>query len=237
MPDSIGFFGYWHLALFGVLLPIGAWRSRRRLLADELPPRKAYFVSVIIQQLIFLGISIGVAVSLGIPVLGPWRFDLPVALASAGLLVGAVFTIRPRWEKQVAAGERQVHLVTPTDRTEYGLWAVISMLAGIGEEITYRGVLFAIVTALTGSPAASVVLCSLAFGAGHLVQGWQAAAAVVLFAAAFHLIVMASGSLHLAIIVHAGYDLIAGWTYGRLARSNSFMNDTSASTLFRGQAL
>ena len=56
------------------------------------------------------------------------------------------------------------------------------------------------------------------FGAAHALQGFKSAAVIVVFAMAFQLLVWTSGSLLLAMIVHAVYDITAGFTYGRLGR-------------------
>ena len=42
--------------------------------------------------------------------------------------------------------------------------------------------------------------------------------AIAAIAAAFHVLVMVSGSLYVAMAVHFIYDVIAGFTYARFAR-------------------
>jgi membrane protease YdiL (CAAX protease family) len=95
----------------------------------------------------------------------------------------------------------------------------VSVAAGVAEEITSRGVLYSLLITATGATWAAVVLASIAFGLGHLVQGWRGAGVVTGFALAFHGLVLLSGSLHLAIVVHVVYDIAAGLSYGRLAEA------------------
>jgi membrane protease YdiL (CAAX protease family) len=128
-----------------------------------------------------------------------------------------IYLLRPEWRRQVARRDRRVQLIAPRDGTERALWTAISIAAGVGEEITYRGVLYFVVTALIGSPAVSVVVCSALFGISHLVHGGRGAAIALAFAVGFHLLVIGTGSLYPAMAVHALYDLIAGLSYGRLA--------------------
>lgn len=215
---TIGPVGFWYLALFGGLIPVAAIRSKRLLDARPLPPRKRYFASVILQQLVFLAITLATAWYLGLDLPGIYR-PTPGNLATAALMLAlAVGLLRPRWRSQVERRVRRVQLITPVDAADHGLWALISLLAGIGEELCYRGVMFELLGRLTGSVPAAVGLASLAFAGGHALQGWRSAAVTGIFALGFHGLVLQSGSLIPAMVVHAGYDLIAGFSYGRLAR-------------------
>ncbi|MGE0440885.1 MAG: CPBP family intramembrane glutamic endopeptidase [Gemmatimonadales bacterium] len=206
-----------HLAVFLLLLPLAAWLSAGRLATRPLPPRLPYFVSVIVQQGVLLGFSLLVARAVGIDPIGNWPPVWPAAGWAAAMLIVAVATFRPTWVRQVRARHRRIYLFAPRTPPERRLWVGISAMAGIGEEISYRGVLFAILHWMTGSAAAAVAVASVAFGLAHWVQGWRGAAAITVFAAAFHGLVLATGSLHWAILVHAGYDVIAGFSIGTLA--------------------
>ena len=61
-----------------------------------------------------------------------------------------------------------------------------------------------------------MLLSAIAFGAAHAMQGFKSSAVIVLFALAFQLLVWTSGTLLLAMLVHAAYDVTAGFTYARL---------------------
>ncbi len=242
-PTAVGFVGLWFLVLFGGVIPWAAWRSRNQLATGALPPKKRYLAGVIAQQVALTGLSLGTAWSLGIPLFAPYRPAVGHWLAALGLLATAlaVFLGWPEWRRQAAAGDRRIQLIAPIDATDHALWAAVSVLAGVGEEITYRGVMFWIVSQVTGSAAAGVLIAAAIFGVSHLVQGWRAVPVVAGFALLFHGLVLFTGSLYPAMAVHVLYDLIAGVAYGRyvrgLARSNAFMNSTNATTLERGQAL
>jgi membrane protease YdiL (CAAX protease family) len=49
-----------------------------------------------------------------------------------------------------------------------------------------------------------------------MLQGWKNAVIIGAVALALHGLVIWSGSLYIAMAVHAIYDLVAGLTYGRL---------------------
>ena len=237
---AVGFVGLCHLGIFGIVVPLSALGARRSALGEG-RAKKRYFVGVIGQQLGLTVISVAVAVRLGIPLVGGYRPTLGGVVLAGGILAAAVIGLWPRWRRQAVSGDRRVRLIAPIDGVDHALWAVISVLAGIGEEITYRGVMYWILLQLTGSVAGSVAIAAAVFGISHVVQGWQAVVAVAGFAAVFHGLVMVTGSLYPAMVVHMLYNLVAGISYGHyvraLDRSNSFMNSTNATTLERGQAL
>lgn len=213
-----------HVLLFGAILPLAAWQTRRTLERHPLPRRVPYFLSVIVQQAVFAAIALGVASALGIDLLPPYRPSRHHLLLGAGLLAIAVAALAPRWREQVRRRDRFIHLVAPRTLGERVLWAGVSVSAGVAEELAYRGVLFAILAPTVGAPGA-VFLTALAFAAGHLAQGWQAAPVVFVFAVGFHLLVLASGTLVIAMAVHAAYDLIAGLAIGRLAERDGYPVD------------
>lgn len=130
----------------------------------------------------------------------------------------AVTFMRPRWRRAVERRTPIVHLFMPANATERAWWIAVSVLAGIGEEITWRGVQAALVGALTGSFWIAAVICAISFGFAHFIQGWRSTAVIVVFALGFHALVWLGGSLYVAMVVHVAYDLTAGVSYGKLGR-------------------
>ncbi len=223
--SAIGPLGFGYLALFGGLIPFAAIRSKRRLDEQPLPPKKRYFVSVIVQQVVFLALTLGTAWSLDIEIAAPYRPTAAHGALAAVMLVGAVALLWPKWRAQVASRARRLYLITPVDRTDHLLWAAISVGAGIGEELAYRGVMFWLAVRLTGSLPLAVGFCTIAFALGHALQGWQSAAVIGVFALGFHGLVLLTGSLIPAMTVHILYDVIAGFSYGRFARASGYSFD------------
>ena len=88
--SAVGVFGFWHLVIFGALIPWGAWKNRNRLATAELPRKKRYFAAVILQQLVLTTISVAVAWQLGIPLFAPYRPAWGGMVAAALLLATAV---------------------------------------------------------------------------------------------------------------------------------------------------
>ena len=130
-----------------------------------------------------------------------------------------------RWRKAVLARKRIVALFMPTTATERALWFATALMAGFGEELTWRGVQTTLLTRLTGSFPIAIAIAIVMFSIAHAIQGWKSVGVIAFFAAAFHLIVWISGSLYIAMIVHFLYDLIAGYSYGYLGRRYGYEVD------------
>mgnify|MGYP001298850794 FL=1 len=208
-----------HLVLFGAVLPILGWQSGRRFATVSLPPRRQYFATVIVQQLFLGTIATVVWWRLELDLFTPFRPRWTDLALAAAFLASAVALAVPQWRRSIEGRDRRIYLVAPRDGPERLLWAGISVAAGIFEEIAYRGVLFWIIEALTGSVLVSVALSALAFSLAHLVQGPKAAGFVFVFGLGFHGLVLATETLSWAIVVHIAFDLIAGYRLGRLAEA------------------
>ena len=219
---EIGVWGWYHLVFFGLLLPVIALRSRRKLARIAEIPRKQFFISVLVQQGIFLTVSLAVARYETIP-LFPRVLPSPQSwLLGALLFAVSWIAMRPLWRDAVARREPRVHLTMPSDPTERGLWLAISVAAGVGEEISYRGVMYVLLFRLVGEPVAAAVAAALLFGAAHVVQGWRGIGVTTVFALAAQALVLYSGSLYVAMAWHVAYDVVAGLSYGRYGREMGY---------------
>lgn len=145
-------------------------------------------------------------------------FSATGVLAGLAMYVVTVLSARPRWRRSVEKRTRIVHYFMPGTPVERVWWIAVSVLAGIGEEITWRGVQTALGAALTGSYVTGSLLTAIAFGLGHLNQGWRSAFVIAFFSLGFQVLVAISGSLYIAMAVHVAYDITAGLTYAKLGR-------------------
>jgi membrane protease YdiL (CAAX protease family) len=224
MPETVYWMapiGWYHLVIFSALVPLLAWMSRRRSLQANSPkPPLARFLR---STCIMLGLF---AVLSGLTAwkqeLNIWSLSIQRPLVSIPLAVGlyvlAVAVMRPRWRRTVERRAPHLRYFMPQTPDERRWWVVVSTCAGVSEEITWRGVQPPLLAYVTGSPLAGAGLSAILFGAAHAMQGFKSAAVIVLFAIAFQALVWTSGSLLLAMIVHAAYDVTAGFTYSRLGR-------------------
>jgi membrane protease YdiL (CAAX protease family) len=220
--------GWMHLFVFGLLLPALVVRNARAISNRRmpLPQRMAHFRSTAVALVMFTAMSLIVAdvermsiFAEGVP------HPLPGLSAGVAMYVAAVLVMRPLWRKAVARGARIVHLFVADTREERAWWLAVSLLAGIGEEVTWRGVQTGLLATVVGDYWIAAVLSGVSFALAHSVQGWKSVLGIFIFALAFQAVVFASGSLYIAMLVHVAYDLTAGFTYGRLAREMGYAPD------------
>jgi membrane protease YdiL (CAAX protease family) len=227
------------LVVILVLVPLGAMRSARQLrelvategrLTDEL--RSALLASTLIVQgaLLVLAWLVGK----GIP-LAPTIFKLPAVgdwLAAVAALGVLLFLWRVS-DSIRSADERRHMLVfqlAPRTRRDWTIWWGVSLMAGTSEEIVYRGVTMTILANALGNPWAAALIASIAFAAAHATQGWKSGLIIFAMALVMHALVAFTGTLILAMAVHAGYDLIAGWLTGREAKAMDLTRNDLANT-------
>lgn len=113
--------------------------------------------------------------------------------------------LREKTDRQFAPAA----FILPQTRFERALFFVLCLGAGFGEELVYRSFLIFYFEqapyhlALPLAVAASAVV----FGLGHLYQGPKGALSTLLVALGFTLFVFGTGSLWIAMILHALIDL------------------------------
>lgn len=98
----------------------------------------------------------------------------------------------------------------PTTTLEIATWVAVSVFAGIGEELVFRGYLQRQLGALLRSRGAGIALQAMIFGAVHAYQGaWRAATAVAI-GLLYGVVTRASGSARAAMVAHACTDVFGG---------------------------
>lgn len=202
-----------------VILPRGAMRSARIFRhAQEsgsdasLPRRRQLFLgTMFVLGITFLQAWM-VAGEYGwglfeVPTLGVRELGLGVtSLALLLLLRQANYWIRTPEERRTMV----VRKLLPQDRSEWGLYGITAVSAGIAEEAAYRGAIMSVLIGLTGMPWVAVLVSAVAFAVAHALQGWKSAIVIFVMALAMHGLVFLTGTLVIAMVVHAVYDLLAG---------------------------
>ena len=100
------------------------------------------------------------------------------------------------------------HLL-PRTSAQWALWLAVSLAAGIAEETAYRGVLVVLLASVTASFVAAVILSAAAFAIVHYPQGPKSMGWVFAIGLVMQGVVAATGTLYLAMGVHAVYDVTA----------------------------
>ncbi len=160
---------------------------------------------------------------LGLGVEPGWRLwsGLAIAIVVCGLFIAPLIAQRRDPEKARKATASQFEsvkaMIPRTDR-EAKEFSVVSITAGVCEEIVYRGYLmvyFASALAI-GGMWAGALLSSLAFGLAHTYQGPKGVLKTGLLGLVMAGFYMLSGSVWLLIVVHTVVDLVSG-RHGRAA--------------------
>jgi membrane protease YdiL (CAAX protease family) len=116
--------------------------------------------------------------------------------------------------------QQAVHALTalvPTNGHEVAAWVLICVVAGLAEEIIFRGYFQRQFTAWSrGTIAVGVVFSALLFGSAHGYQGVRNMVMLTIFGVLFSLLALFRRSLRAGIIAHAWHDCIAGLTLALL---------------------
>lgn len=214
MTEFVGRAGWGYLVVVGVAVPYAAYRSAHAVARRAPPPRLPFLISLVLQQAALAWLALWVAGREYI--LLSWRVERPLVAAGGGavLLAAMVIAARPLWREAVRRRERRAYLTMPRTPMERAVWVAVSIAAGVGEEVAYRAVLFALLLRILGGPLPAALAGAACFGLAHLVQGWKSVAIVAGAALVLQWFVWVTGGLAAAIAVHAVYDVIAGLAYG-----------------------
>ncbi len=206
------------LALLLVILPAAVVLQQRRLARAtdlELDRRTIYASAAMTHAVLLLGAWLALReLPEGVIPLHPVR-GLDVAIALVALAVGLIPLAGSRWTG--ATGRARAALIAPRTRGEFVGFAGVATSAGIAEEIAYRCVLFALLSALTGGWWAPAIIGSIAFGVAHAFQGWRSAALAAALALVAQVTLGITGNVLLVMAVHLVHDLVAGVVISRRA--------------------
>lgn len=99
----------------------------------------------------------------------------------------------------------------PRTLSERIFWIILSISAGIAEELAFRGFVLTRMEILTGSIWPGVIIGSACFGIGHLYQGWSGVILIAIYGAMFSLLFYARGSLIPCIVAHILQDILSAF--------------------------
>ena len=151
-----------------------------------------------------------------------WIVSL-VVLGTMGLLWTSVDVAVSQWHRSDHGGPagavasrhqeslRVVEQLAPSSGTEIAGWVMLCGLAGMIEEVVFRGYLQSQFAAWTnGGMAWGVALSALLFGAAHGYQGIRNMFLLVVFGVLFSVLAIRRRNLRAGIFAHGWHDLISG---------------------------
>jgi membrane protease YdiL (CAAX protease family) len=140
-----------------------------------------------------------------------WRsFATDVAIAIPFWVVWELTAWFVHWTLQRVASATASYQ-PPTGLAEVTLWILLSISAGIGEEIVFRGYMQKQFQAATGSIAAAVILQGVIFGLAHTYQGWKQTFVISVLGILYGALVVWRRNLRASMIAHAWSDIFEGW--------------------------
>jgi hypothetical protein len=226
-----GFPSFIFLLLVLVGLPLSAIRTRRRLRPagathpgepKKPPPSRRQVLIFTPVHLTLLGfIAWFFGSTFGYNPFAPPSVlragDLAAGLMALAVLGGIRWAVH-RWLS--SAEQRSLPILRWLPRTagERALFVLGAVLAGLAEEAAYRGVTVAILRWMLGSLALAWLIAAAAFAVAHAVQGWKAGVAIFFIALTLHGLVWFTGTLVVAMAVHAVYDIVVGIVAGNRAK-------------------
>ncbi len=151
--------------------------------------------------------------------LSPWTVLGWPAVALATLCVATlvgpiakpVFKVlrRPELRKKTHVQFAKLEFMLPQSASERRVFVAVCLVAGIGEEIIFRGFLPRyFMSAPFHFPAAAAFLAaSIGFALNHIYQGWKSAVSTGIVGLIFSAMAVSTGSLIPGMIIHALIDL------------------------------
>ena len=211
-----------------LVVPWAVLRNRESAIAMADTPLALRFYTMLLPQVVLGVLAIVIGLVEGVELFPTDAPTLTSWLAGIVFLVLALLLVRPHWRRSVEEQKPTWRLFAPTNPRERRMWVALALSAGIGEELVWRGVLPTLLTLVSGSQLFGIVLSILSFALAHAIQGFRSVLAIAAIAGAFHVLVLISGSLYVAMAVHFVYDVVAGFTYARFARELGVLRPVAA---------
>lgn len=117
-----------------------------------------------------------------------------------------------------ASHAKPIDALLPQGAMEIMLWCVLSMSAGVCEEIVFRGYFQKQFQALTGSIVLAVLAQAVVFGIGHAYQGTRQAVVITGLGVLYGVLAAWRKNLRPGMIAHAWSDVYGGWMFKLLTR-------------------
>jgi membrane protease YdiL (CAAX protease family) len=136
-------------------------------------------------------------------------FGLLAILAMATVII--LWRLRRAPPEALTAAVGRLRKFMPTLGPEMAAFALVSLTAGICEELLYRGWLVNLLRAATGSVWAAIVVGAAVFGIGHAYQGTKAMLRTGFIGLQLAYLFVAVDSLIPGQVLHAAFDLVMGF--------------------------
>jgi|SRR5579859_2718807 len=218
----------WHTILFLLILFANSYftaKSLPKLAAAATPRQRAfeYLFTIAWEVLLLLIVWFGIrlrGVALRELIGGRWKrvedFLLDIAIAGAGVVGAYIVVIAASFlfgllnPAHLAENKKLADMLAPSNLKLLGLFFVLSGVAGVIEEILFRGYLQKQFAALTGKVYFGAIIQAAVFGLGHGYEGWQRMSVIFCLGIFFAGIALLRKSLRPGMMAHAMFDSLQG---------------------------
>jgi membrane protease YdiL (CAAX protease family) len=195
------------------------YEKARRRIASGLPDAKVrLYRGLVVEQIITAVVLLAIwrsgrvpATRLGLVAPRWWAWNMVALLVIVGALAWSSLQLRPKAEKIRKRLQDSIGALLPDSHQERFWFGVVSVGAGISEELVFRGFLLYYFSLYVPqlNTLEKVLLASLVFGLAHIYQGWRCAVGAGILGLVFAGFYLATGSLLLPILIHAMVDIRA----------------------------
>jgi membrane protease YdiL (CAAX protease family) len=211
-----------YVFLIGVLLPTLCVLSYFKAKAGaNSPPKAVLRIEALVMHGMFFFFAWFVRRSFHQPAFPPYVIQWKHLALGLAVLIVFVCGMYPMWKFNAARKRERLYRSVPQAASEMPAWIAVSLSAGFVEETVYRGVLFGILFYWIPNWWAAALLCAAAFALGHGIQGWKGVLIIFAMSVIFQGLVWYSDTLYVAMVVHAIYDITAGFAYLRLYKQTA----------------
>jgi membrane protease YdiL (CAAX protease family) len=218
----------WHTAIFVLILFANSYftaKSLPKVTHGESGRIRAieYLFTIVWELALLLIVWFGIrlrGVTIRELIGGRWKRveDFLIDAAIAGLsvvgayiVVGVVsFSLGLAKPERIAEAKKLADMLAPSSLRLLALFIVLSVFAGVIEEILFRGYLQKQFAALTGKATWGMIIQAAIFGLGHGYEGWQRMAAIFCLGCFFGVLALLRKSLRPGMMTHAIFDSLQG---------------------------
>ncbi len=130
-----------------------------------------------------------------------------LAAVCAGAVLGGLIAAKSADKgRSLMAGD--IEPLMPRNWAETGYTFVLSLSAGLGEELMFRLFLPLLLTLVSGSVVFGFVAAGIAFGVMHLYQGLTGILVTMVLGFGFAALYLTTGSIWIVASIHAGLDVL-----------------------------
>lgn len=187
------------LLLILTVIALGGYLANQKSGPAKEVPRLQVYASVIVGQLLLVRYVRAGLRGTTLRELAGRAAVIDVAIAAAFWLVARFILDAVR--TLLGTSDEQVSALLPRTTTEKVLWIVLSIVAGLCEEIIYRGYL---------QRKLGVIVQAVVFGLSHGYQGPRSIALITVYGLLFGLLAKYRKSLVPGMLAHAWTDIYAG---------------------------